>query len=175
MEMLLTASTHSAVFWDLEMGMKTKTLEWSKATRSVNAAIFSNDGKRIATGGRDRGAGAVMIWDSDSGQVTQTLRHSHPTENGIDLLAFSADGRVLAATSDATSDATSRDIDPVNVWDLETGSMNWTLTDHRQKIECLAISPDGRLAVTGSYPTTMWRLHNIENAATPASVGIRRE
>lgn len=153
---LATVSTQSGAIWDLESAKVLRKLNWSEAKSGINVAVILNRGKLMATGGRDKREGEVMVWDADSGQVTQTLRHSHPTHNGIDLIACSENGLLLAAALDSRSS----EIDPVNIWDLKSGRMNWTLTDHPKKLECLAVSPDGSFAITGCYPMTMWRLHD---------------
>jgi len=56
-------------------------------------------------------------------------------------LALSAKGeRMVSASDDRT----------VRVWDLRTGKLRQTLRGHTAAVISLAISPDGRRAVSGS-------------------------
>src|SRR5205085_11517599 len=62
-----------------------------KHTGFLRCGVFSPDGRRIATGGRDR---AVRLWDAATGlQLSGPLRHSYQPED----VCFSPDGRRLAA------------------------------------------------------------------------------
>ena len=85
---------------------------------------FSPDGHRLASGGMDDSdlAGAVRIWDADTGQVMQTLTAS---TDAVYSVAFSPDGHRLAS---ASADNT------VRLWDADTGQALAATTDRAHRL-----------------------------------------
>jgi WD40 repeat protein len=61
-------------------------------THEVICAIYTPDGRRLATSSVD---GRVGIWDAETGQEVLSLRHSKLV--GATYLAFSPDGNKLAS------------------------------------------------------------------------------
>jgi WD40 repeat protein len=80
-----------------------------------------------------------------------TLRVWNVPEKGVWAVAFSPDGRRVAA---GASDKT------VRVWDLDTGAALKCLSGHEDYCKALAFSPDGRRLVSGSHDHTarVWDL-----------------
>ena len=111
----------------------------------MTSAIFSPDGRRVATGSSDR---TVKLWDLASGRAVLTLK-GHL--KGVASLAFSPDGRWLASGGDDTT---------VKVWDVASGRIVQTLRGNRYSVTSIAFSPDGRLLAAGSLGQTivLWRL-----------------
>jgi WD40 repeat protein/serine/threonine protein kinase len=162
--------------WDWRVGQKPLlTLEHNGRVLSV---AFSPDGKHLASGsgvgnqavgGREQ-AGEVKVWDLDRteatpgrfGKVERILKaptSEDPDQaSGINGLAFSPDGKRLAA---ASSDKT------VRVWDWRTGQTPLLTLEHDDKVLGVAYSPDGqRLASVG------WdRLVRVWDAATGRPLG----
>jgi WD40 repeat protein len=135
-KLLATSSEDgTAVLWDAATGQRRTTLN---ADTQVWSVAFSGDGTRLATGG-SHAAGSdanAKVWDSSTGRLLLTLR-GH--QNGIDGVAFSADGRRLGT---AGLDGTAR------VWDLETGRELFALRGHSGIVHRVAFSPDGKLIGT---------------------------
>src|SRR5262249_13936130 len=68
----------------------------SKA-HGVHCAVFSGDGRFLATAGIDR---RIRVWETVTGSVAQT-HEGH--ESQVHCLAFAADGRMLASGSEDTT------------------------------------------------------------------------
>ena len=108
--------------------------------KSPQAAAFSADGGLFASAAGD---GLVKVWDAGSRQ----LRTSLPLPIlGASVLAFSADGTILAA---ACPDKPAKQV-RILAWDLATGQQRASFTG-LPDVSALAFSPDGtRLAVGGA-------------------------
>jgi WD40 repeat protein len=62
-------------------------------TDSVESAVFSPDGRTLASGSADK---TIKLWDAASGQLLRTLT-GHT--DSVGSVAFSPDGRTLASGS----------------------------------------------------------------------------
>src|SRR5437870_11837448 len=82
----------------------------------VYSVKFSPDGKRIASGGRDR---TIRFWDASTGALTHTLP-GHG--DSVYAVAFSPDGKLLAS---GCRDGT------IKIWDAVRGVEKRTLTGHK--------------------------------------------
>ena len=102
----------------------------------VNQAVFSPDGRRLATASQD---GTARLWDAATGQpVGVPLRHGQP----VTLAVFSPDGRRLAT---AAADGTA------HIWDVATGEAVTAPLRHEGHLVHLHFSPDGqRLSAAAS-------------------------
>jgi WD40 repeat protein len=96
-------------------------------------AVFSPDGRRVATASRDDTA---RLWDAATGELLQTLE-GH--KDDLTSVSFSPDGRVVLTTSD---DADGR------TWDAATGEPLRVLRVHLARVADAAFSPDGVWIVT---------------------------
>ncbi|MBN2499010.1 MAG: PQQ-binding-like beta-propeller repeat protein [Deltaproteobacteria bacterium] len=101
----------------------------------VGDAAFSPDGKRIATGAGDR---RVRVWEAASGKLLLDLPGHR---QGVDAVAFSADGRRLLSASYLGHS--------VRLWDAGTGELLWEqdkgeTSVHDYEPVSAALTPDGR-------------------------------
>jgi WD40 repeat protein/DNA-binding XRE family transcriptional regulator len=121
----------SLILWDVASGEMLRRFEGH--TQGVTRVAFSPDGKTALSGSYDK---YLILWDVGSGQAMRRLEGHTDYITG---LVFHPDGRTALSTS---YDFTLRQ------WDLETGQ------ELRQQffpatLGVLALSPDGRLAITG--------------------------
>ena len=108
----------------------------------VWSTSFSADGKMLGTACDD---GVVRIYDVNGGQlISQTA-----VDTSAWAMRFFPDGKrfaVAAGTSRSPS---------VRIYDTATGKTTGELTGHTARVRAIAISPDGRLAATGSADGTL--------------------
>jgi WD40 repeat protein len=99
------------------------------------AVAFDRDGSMLAASGFD---GSVIVWDTTSWERV----HEVTVENAVLSLAFSPDGRVLAAGTEAGQ---------VEFIDLATGEgIGEGVSGQRDWVNSVAFAPDGETLVAGS-------------------------
>lgn len=94
-----------------------------------------------------------------------TTRAILPTPWSVNSVAFSPDGRIMAAGNDEPA---------IRLWSLadpaHPTALGAPLTDHSQSVGSVAFSPDGRTLASGSDDRTI-RLWNVTDPEHPASLG----
>ena len=131
------------MFWRFEAGAPVQVFEGHSSR--VTEAQFSGDGKRIVSGAEDN---SVIIWDVQTGaQLQRFLGHTF-------LIYDIAYNPVLEQVASAAWDST------VRIWDLNHGALLRELDNtadlaHSGKINHIAISNDGTLAVTAGDDTRL--------------------
>lgn len=112
---------------------------------AVYSAVFSPDGQSVLTTSKD---GSVRLWNASTCQVTRTF-----TLPAAAISAeFSADGKKIIAPSPGKNQ--------IHQWNAATGAPIPTLFSYAGPIRAAAVSPDGRLLVTGHTEnvTRVWDL-----------------
>lgn len=147
-KIVTTSDDGTAIIWDAETGNQLALLD--KHTEEVENAVFSPDGKKIATASRD---GRAIIWNAESGKQEMILgKHMY----GVDCVTFSPDGRKIVTISNEVPIADIFDRGKfqfdakVIIWDAETGKQVALLDKHKNTVNSITFSPDGRNLVTAS-------------------------
>jgi WD40 repeat protein len=139
--------------WDVATGQPKQPWHSHAPVDEVRPVAYSPDGRLLASGGRDL---KVQLLDAATGQRRHTFRGRAFVTN----LAFSPDGRALAAVTEAPN-AT------LHLWDVESKAER-RLTGHTNHILGLSFHPGGKLVATASWDGTvrLW-------GATPESQAVR--
>jgi WD40 repeat protein len=146
--------------WDVATGKELRQVNRG-TSGSVNVAL-SPDGKTLAVGS---GGPGLLLVEVASGQERRRL----PLKSHVNHLAFSPDGRFLAAGTQ-NNDQTAH---TVHRWVLTADRELPPRTGHRAWVSALAFAPDGRALASGSYDTTalIWSMADA-SAAPPADLAL---
>src|SRR5208283_5393090 len=114
---------------------------------------FSPDGRRLASGGRDR---TIRVRSAPSGEELFTLsRHAA----AVSQVVFSPDGgRLASASGDRT----------VRIWDAITGKETIVFAGHPDIVHCVAFHPEGRQLASGGKGADDVRFWELPFRTAPA-------
>ena len=116
----------------------------------MSSVAYDGRAGRVAVGSGD---GTVTIWDEKSGEAVHTLRH----DRGVWALAFSPDGRLLAAGEDAGT---------VRLWNVADWRKLKKFPGHSGIVFSLAFNPEGTRLVSGSWDGTA-QVWDVSKWVTP--------
>lgn len=118
-----------------------------KHVGSVNTVGWSPDDRRLASGSED---GTVIIWDTQTWQVCDTLRgHSR----NVNTLEFSPDGSLLVSGADDKL---------IRLWNPNNGQLQRTLTGHFGMVLSVIFTPQQPLLLSSASDKTI-RVWEVES------------
>jgi WD40 repeat protein/serine/threonine protein kinase len=132
--------------WNLESGTHLAEVAGRHAPNPQQLA-FSPDGRLLASAGTDDGL--VRLADSHTGRVIHEFRHDPRAGYIFWAVAFSMDGRRLAA---GYGQEMSRDSGGALIWDVASGEKVGALTGGHQ-VMGLSFGPGGRVFTSGNDGT----------------------
>ena len=130
--------------WDIEMGtMVRKFIGHPVAYQGGGIiAVFSPDGKYALSAGK-----GLKLWDLSTGKEIRTFG-----DKQVDSIVFSYDGKHALSGEMNPMYPLSRRPGHVALWDVEKGKEIWSISVTAWSV---AISPDGRHALTGGFGEKM--------------------
>ncbi|MFF4276711.1 helix-turn-helix domain-containing protein [Streptomyces sp. NPDC001536] len=134
---LATHSTDGRIrIWYLPTGRLRATLTGDTGNEAGEAAVFSPDGGTLAVAASGGTGARVTLWDPASGRK---IRAFAVPDGAVRGMAFSPDGRTLAASSPAV----------VRMWDVATGRTRRTFSNHPDP-QAVAFGSDGHTVAAAS-------------------------
>ena len=143
--------------WNTQTGALVRSFEGN--TRGVTALAWTPDGSHVISGAGYHHENVAILWDAETGRQIRVFEGHSGWVNGV---AVSSDGAALLT---ASQDQTLR------LWNLKTGQhlrtftegekqgANWTpppWTPWETDWQCVALSPTGRLALSGGSDLVLW-------------------
>jgi WD40 repeat protein len=141
-----TGGLEQVTVWDAETGEKLFAIKQPQPPMPFPprppfdfflCVAFSPDGKRLATGGLERGG---KVWNAQTGEELLSLEGR---TGDLSSLVFSPDGKGLAAVFLSHPGEKGE----VKVWDAQTGKGLFSI---EEEIGCVAYSPDGKRLASAS-------------------------
>lgn len=130
--------------WEVSSGKELRRIKAVKDSAFFICMAWSGDGKMLAT--RNRADGLVHLWDADT---SKELRQLHGGDTEINWLAFSPDGKILAAAGGVFGRG-----NKLLLWATDSGRLLHSLDapDDLHDFHRAVFSLDGRtLAAGGRY------------------------
>lgn len=137
----------SAELFDVASGKR--LLKFTTDSRAVVTAVFSPNGRVIATANADN---SISLWETASGKERLNFKSN---ATSLAALLFTPDGKALIGSG---ADHI------VRFYSATTGTELKQLKGHQSAVVALAISADGKTLVSGSVDTTAL-VYNITGAA----------
>ena len=166
-QFLVTGSDDkTARVWSLPDGKLLATLRppmGSESEDNVYAVAISPDGSTVAMGGRISAGGQnnlIYLFDRPTGRLRSRLTG---LESMVTHLAFSADGRYLAAGL--------KEGNGIRIWRVTDQALMLSDAEYKDDVSSVAFAPDGRLATTSfdgmvRLYSTSWKL--LESQPAPS-------
>jgi serine/threonine protein kinase/WD40 repeat protein len=141
--------------WDARTGRKTRSLTLDGDVDDLRSAVWSANGKRVATG---HGRPTDQVWDANSGKLLKLLPE---TGSGV---GWAPDNKTLVSWF-----LPGRPDFRIRLWDTYSGELVHLLEGHTNVVMSVAWKPDGSLLASGSLGD---RVVRIWDARSGKQVGI---
>jgi WD40 repeat protein len=135
--------------WETLTGQLLKTFNGHSG--NVMSAVFSRDGRHILSASLDH---TLILWDAEKGEIVRTLNgHTEGVRGGV----FVGDEHALSCSMDGA----------LKLWNLKTGEVVREFAGHADGVRGVAVSQDGRRAVSAGIDRTVRVWHLGPNVEIP--------
>lgn len=148
---VVTVGGETVRIWDVNKNSKKEDHLVIKGTSDNFLAVYSPDGKYVASASMDENSDdvhVVKLWDAATGKCIKSyIGH----EWDIRYVAFSPDGnKIVSASRDETA----------RVWNVKTGKCEVVFRSHEHNVSCAVFSPDSKKVATSSWDgfTYLWNV-----------------
>lgn len=139
--------------WDIATGSLLRTM--SDHSEAVVGLAISPDGKLVASGSDDK---TIKLWDFNTGKLIRTMKTD---DAHMYAVAFSPDGkRIISGSRDKDNlgeafqnflgDSDGNKGVSMRLWDVETGKLLQTMSEHYNDVMDVSFSQDGKWIVSAS-------------------------
>ncbi|MBI3410213.1 MAG: WD40 repeat domain-containing protein [Planctomycetes bacterium] len=147
-KILATTAEHEddVCIWEVATGRLLRRFESSRKGQCLQNPVLSRDGKLLAAANSK--GDTITVWDLETEKLRRELSFPGLPVHGHTTLAFSDDGKSLAAIREQIA----------LIWELDTGKLRATAQGHFADIWTLALSPSGDLLATagGDGTARLW-------------------
>ena len=153
------SSDHTLVLWEVATGEILRRFEGH--TGQVNSVVFSPDGQTAISGSCAEtndvatcSRGELILWEVATGGI---LRRFEGHEGSVNSVAFSPDGQSVLSGACGRLRENQCIRGELILWDMMTGEVVRRFEGHTGKVNSVAFSPDGQMALSGSDDHTLIR------------------
>lgn len=142
---VLAGTEDRTLVWDLQSDLAPRTFSDNKSLHKSRITLFP--GTHLAAWAREK---TLRVWNVETGEMMPSIERE---SFGFDQIAALPDGRSLIYACL---------MDVLEVIDVTTREVRLKLPNTVARVECLAVTPDGRRAVmgTGSGEIRIWDLES---------------
>jgi WD40 repeat protein len=140
--------------WNLESGEELRSM--SDHEEGLVAVAVTWDGRTLISASRDN---TIKMWDLERGDEGRTLVMEDC--DSVAGVALAPEGQRAVCPSQSLLGSGSH---PLKVWDLESGELLSTLAGHREWVTAVAVTRDGRRAVSASGAENSLKVWDLETA-----------
>jgi RNA polymerase sigma factor (sigma-70 family) len=146
---------------------------WQVKSGNGFSMALAPDGKSIAKGLSGENKQQVSLWDVDTGKHLRTLG---VTNRSVPALAFSRDGKLVAAGESAAINANEKTdlVSSIWLWDPADGSRVRELKGHTRGVAAVAFSPVGSLLASASHDASI-RLWNAADGRLLRKIAVPQD
>ena len=142
------------ILWDVESSQP--VIHTKVHPNAITDLDISADGRTALSSSR---GGDLILWDlTGQGEV----KRFNGSKSTVTNVAFTPDGRYLLSSSGLSIRPSIEEEFVLRLWDAETGELVRTFEGHGESVMSVAVSPDGRFAMTPSFDGTV-RVWDLES------------
>src|SRR5262249_44234226 len=137
---LAVAGRFTPIVWVLDAATGRVLHELNDHHKYVDHAMFSPNGRRLVSFGTDANANGdheVRVWDVDTGKLLYKLA---PVRGSAFDADFTSDSKYLVFAGGDPGRLNPKG--EIHVCDLETGKLVRVWDGHKERVTCVAVSPD---------------------------------